>query len=256
MDSVSPARATYFSSARIAVIAMFSTLAGILYIFNFPIAAAFPSFLEFNFSDIPALIGTFTVGPVAGVIITVVKILIKLVVKGTSTVFVGELSDLVTSCVFAVTAGLIYSKKRTFKGALIGMAAGMAAEVAVAIIFNWLALVPFYVQFFFHGQWQPLINMMTPLFPSCTKETFYNFYLWASVLPFNVMRCLAAILVTLPVYKRLSNLINRFNEKFTPKNDEGGARTKAINLGVLISGLAIVTLLVLFALLRYFVFKN
>ena len=246
--------ARLLNTARIAVIAMFSALAGILYIFNFSLSFAFPSFLEFNFSDIPTLIGTFTLGPVAGVIITVVKILLKLVIKGTSTVFVGELSDLLTSCVFAVTAGLIYKRKRTFKGALIGMAAGTFAEVAVAILFNWLALVPFYVQFFFHCKWEPLIGMMTPLFPDCTKENFYTFYLWISVLPFNLMRCLVAVLITLPVYKRISNLINKFNVKITPKDDAGGQKIKKINIGVWVAGIVILALLVLFALLRFFVF--
>lgn len=244
----------YFSSARIAFIAMFSALAGVLYIFNFSIAAAFPAFLEYNFSDIPALIGTFALGPVSGVIISIIKILLKLVVKGTSTAFVGELSDLITSCVFVVVAGVIYSKKRTFKGALIGMAVGTVSEVAVAILINWLVLVPFYINFFFHGSWQPLINMMTPLFPSCTKENFYNFYLWVSILPFNLMRCLIAIVVTLPVYKRISRLINRFNDKIAPKREEDGQKIKRINLGLIIAAVAVVLLLILFALLRYFVF--
>ena len=254
MEQVVSTRRGYFNTARIAVIAMFSALAGILYIFNFSLSFAFPSFLEFNFSDIPTLIGTFTLGPVAGVIITVVKILLKLVIKGTSTVFVGELSDLLTSCVFAVTAGLIYKRKRTFKGALIGMATGTFAEVAIAILFNWLALVPFYVQFFFHGKWEPLIGMMTPLFPDCTKENFYTFYLWISVLPFNLMRCLVAVLITLPVYKRISNLINKFNVKITPKDDAGGQKIKKINIGVWVARIVILALLVLFALLRFFVF--
>lgn len=246
----------YFSSTRIAVIAMFATIAGILYIFNFAMPFAFPSFLEFKFSDIPVLIGTFTLGPVSGVIIVVVEILIKLVFKGTSTVFVGELSDMVTSCVFAVLAGLIYGKKRTFKGALLGMAVGTVAEVTVAMLFNWLVLVPFYVQFFFHGSWEPLIKMMTPLFPKCTKETFFDFYLWASVLPFNLLRCLVAVLVTLPVYKRISVLINRFNAKLAPKHDEDGQKTKKINIGVIVAGAVVVALLALFALLRYFVLEK
>ncbi|MDE6001520.1 MAG: ECF transporter S component [Clostridia bacterium] len=255
MEQVSSGR-KYFSSTRIAVIAMFATIAGILYIFNFAMPFAFPSFLEFKFSDIPVLIGTFTLGPVSGVIIVVVEILIKLVFKGTSTVFVGELSDLVTSCVFAVLAGLIYSKRRTFKGALLGMAVGTVAEVAVAILFNWLVLVPFYVQFFFHGSWEPLVKMMTPLFPNCTKETFYNFYLWASILPFNLLRCVVAVLVTLPVYKRISLLINRFNAKMAPKPDEGESKAKRINIGLIVGGAVILALLVLFALLRYFVFEK
>ncbi len=245
---------SYFSSARIAVIAMFSALAAILYIFNFAMPFAFPSFLEFKFSDIPVLIGSFALGPVSAVIIVVSEILIKLVIKGSSTMFVGELSDLITSCAFAVTAGLIYKKHRTLKGALVGMGIGTVIEVAIAILINWLILVPFYLQFFFHGKWEPLISAMTPLFPNCTRETFYNFYLWASVLPFNLLRCVVAVLITLPVYKRISILINRFNAKLTPKESENSERTKKINIAAICVGIGVIALLLLFALLRVLVF--
>lgn len=275
----------FFSSTRIAFIAMFSTLAGILHLLKFPIAVAFPSFLEFKFSDIPALIGAFTLGPTSGAIIATVGVLLKLLFKGTSTMFVGDLSDLVTSCVFAVTAGIIYKKHRTFKGAIVAMAAGTGAEVAVAILFNWLVLVPFYIQVFFHGSWQPLLGMMRSLFPSCTQENFYNFYLWVSVLPFNLMRCLAAILITLPIYKRISRLINSVSRRLdvhtnvenAPDNsnavavdpDESHAdadrpadakakrvrKAAKINLAAIIIGASLLALIVLFVLLRYFVFK-
>ena len=241
----------YFSSTRIAFIAVFATLAGILYIFKFPLAFAFPSFLEFKFADIPILIGSFTLGPVSGAIIVFVGLLIKLVFKGTTTMFVGDLSDFLTSCTFAVVAGIIYSKKRTFKGALIAMGAGTAAEVVVALLANRFILIPFFADQYGFGA---VVGMMKSLFPDITKENFYNYYLWVSVLPFNLMRCIVAILVTLPIYKRISKLINRANDKMTPKNDEDGQKSKKVNIGVLIGGIAIVALLVLFTLLRYFVF--
>lgn len=249
MSTVSTAKGKYFNSTRIAFIAVFGALAGVLYIFDFPIAGAFPSFLKFKLSDIPVLLGTFTLGPASGSIIVTVQILIKLVVKGTSTSFVGELSDLLTSVAFAVTAGLLYKRNRTFKGALVAMAAGTAVEVTVAIFANWLILVPFYAKNF---GWKAIIGMMKPLFPNITQENFYNYYLWVSVLPFNLMRCIAAILVTLPVYKRISNLINRANDKMTPKNDEDGQKTKKVNIGVLVAGIAVVAILLTFALLRGF----
>ena len=66
------------------------------------------------------------------------------------------------------------------------MAVGTAVEVVVAVLINWLFLVPFYVQFLFNGNWAPLINAMNKLFPNCTRENFYNYYLWVSVLPFNL----------------------------------------------------------------------
>lgn len=255
MEQVS-AKRSYFSSARIAVIAMFSALAAILYIFNFALPFAFPSFLEFKFSDIPVLIGSFALGPVSSVIIVVSEILIKLVVKGSSTMFVGEISDLLTSCAFAVTAGIIYKKHRTFKGALVGMAVGTAVEVVVAVLINWLFLVPFYVQFLFNGNWAPLLNAMNKLFPNCTRENFYNYYLWVSVLPFNLLRCLVAVLVTLPVYKRISMLINRFNAKLEPKSEEGAVKSKKINIAAISISAVVIVLLLTFAILRVLVFSE
>ncbi len=255
MEQVS-AKRSYFSSARIAVIAMFSALAAILYIFNFALPFAFPSFLEFKFSDIPVLIGSFALGPVSSVIIVVSEILIKLVVKGSSTMFVGEISDLLTSCAFAVTAGIIYKKHRTFKGALVGMAVGTAVEVVVAVLINWLFLVPFYVQFLFNGNWAPLINAMNKLFPNCTRENFYNYYLWVSVLPFNLLRCLVAVLVTLPVYKRISMLINRFNARLEPKSEEGAVKSKKINIAAISISAVVIVLLLTFAILRVLVFSE
>ena len=255
MEQVS-AKRSYFSSARIAVIAMFSALAAILYIFNFALPFAFPSFLEFKFSDIPVLIGSFALGPVSSVIIVVFEILIKLVVKGSSTMFVGEISDLLTSCAFAVTAGIIYKKHRTFKGALVGMAVGTAVEVVVAVLINWLFLVPFYVQFLFNGNWAPLLDAMNKLFPNCTRENFYNYYLWVSVLPFNLLRCIVAVLVTLPVYKRISMLINRFNARLEPKSEEGAVKSKKINIAAISISAVVIVLLLTFAILRVLVFSE
>ncbi len=242
----------YFSPTRIAVIATFSALAGVLYIFNFSMPYAFPSFLEFNFSDVPALIGTFALGPTAGAIIVLCKILIKLVFKMTSTAFVGDFADLIIGIALVVPAGLIYKKRRTFGGALIAMAVGTVSSVAVAILANLLVLVPFYVSFFFHGSWDPLIGMMRALFPACTKENFYNYYLWVSVLPFNVMRCLVAIIITLPIYKHISKVINRINDKVTPKHGDG-AKLRRINVSAIILGGVAVLALVAVILIRNFI---
>lgn len=252
------AKSNYFSATRVAVIAMFATIAGVLYVFGFPIAAAFPSWLELNFSDIPALIGTFALGPVSGGIIVFVKILIKLIIKGTSTVFVGEVADLLIGVAFVVPAGVIYKKARTFKGALAAMAVGAVSSTAVSILANWLVLVPFYRQLFFHGSWAPLVGTMQALFgEKCDQNTFYTFYLWCSVLPFNLMRCLIAILITLPVYKHVSRLITRLGQKLDPKPAEeecgevkiqNGKRT-AVIIGVTA---AVLALLIGGVLLRYF----
>ncbi|MCI8499151.1 MAG: ECF transporter S component [Clostridia bacterium] len=246
----------FFSATRIAIIALFGALSGVLYIFGFPISAAFPVWLELNFSDIPALIGTFALGPLSGTIILVVKILIKLVFKSTSTVFVGELADFLIGLAFLLPAGLLYRKKRTFKGALAGLAIGTACSVAVSILTNWLVLVPFYVKLLFKGNWDAIVGLMKPLFPSCTRETFYDFYLWVSVLPFNVMRCLIASTATLLVYKHISRAINRIAEKLTPKGQNAETENKKQFIITLCVCVVLIVLMILFALLHYFFWRG
>lgn len=247
------ARGKFFSSTRIASIALFSALSGILYVFGFPISAAFPSFLELNFSDIPALIGTFALGPVSGAVIVVLKVLIKLAIKGTTTAFVGDAADLLIGLAFVLPAGMIYRRHRTFRGALVSLLVGSLSSTAVAVLFNWLILVPFYVEFFFGGDWNLLVGVMTPLFPACTKENFYAFYLWVSCLPFNLMRCLIAVLVTLPVYKRISRALDRLNEKLAPQGEQEPPKRRI--LVYVLVGAGVLVVLIALVLLRYFVWK-
>ncbi len=248
-------RVPFFNTTRIVMIALFGALAGVLHAFGkFPIAVAFPSFLELDFSDIPLFIGTFALGPVSGCLIVVVKILVKLVCVGTSTVFVGDLANLLIGFGFVIPAGILYKHFRTIKGALLSLAVGTVSSITVAILSNWLLLIPFYITNMFDGSWEPLLGMMRPLFPSVTKDTFYGFYLWVSVLPFNAMRCLIASLVTLLVYKHISRAIDRINDKLSPE-EEGKTKVCARDIAVATVCIVLVLLLLLFALLRYFLWS-
>ena len=242
----------YFSSTRIAFIAIFAALTGVLHAFGkFPLSFAFPGFLEFDFADIPLLLGTFALGPVSGCIIAVVAILIKLVCAGTGSMFVGDLAKLLVWLAFIIPAGIVYKRFRTKKGALLAMLIGSASSVAVAILSNWLMLIPFYLYQMFGGNWEPLLGMMRALFPNITQATFYNYYLWVSVLPFNVLRCLIASLACFFVYKHISVVIERLNQKLAPKEGkEKAAKTRDII--ILVVCIVVVLLLLLFTLLRYF----
>ena len=240
---------SYFNATRIALIAVFSALAGVLHAFaKFPLPFAFPGFLEFDFSDIPLLIGTFALGPLSGCIIVVVKLLIKLVCVGTANMFAGDLANLLVGIGFAAPAGLFYKYRRTRGGAVAAMGIGSAVSVAVSLLANRFILIPFYVEVMFHGSFAPLIGMMTPLFPGCTEQNFYALYLWVSVLPFNLLRCLVASTVTFFLYKHISRLIDRVCRRLAPKGGTDGRRTAIAVCGAL----AVVLLLVFFVLVRYF----
>ena len=144
----------YFSSTRIAMLALFSALAALLYILNFSLPF-FPGFLEFRFSDIPVLIGTFVLGPVSGCIIVVMMVLLKLVIVSTSTFFVGDLADILVGVALVLPVGLVYDRMRTLKGALLGMGLGTLISTALAVFLNRFLLVPAYVALMFDGSWEP-----------------------------------------------------------------------------------------------------
>lgn len=241
----------YFSSTRIAMLALFSALAALLYILNFSLPF-FPGFLEFRFSDIPVLIGTFVLGPVSGCIIVVMMVLLKLVIVSTSTFFVGDLADILVGAALVLPVGLVYDRMRTLKGALLGMGLGTLISTALAVFLNRFLLVPAYVALMFEGSWEPILVMMTPLFPDCTQENFYSIYLWAAVLPFNLLRCIVAALVTLLVYKHISRAVNKLNERLRPKKERTEEEEKKRAVVTIAALAAVALVLVGFAILHFF----
>ena len=101
----------------LAVTSMLAALAAGLMFIEFPLPFIAPSFYEFDFSEVPVLVGTYSMGPVAGVIIELVKILVKFLIKGTSTGGVGELANFIIGCSFILRAGFysVYASYRTFQ---------------------------------------------------------------------------------------------------------------------------------------------
>ena len=120
-------------------IAMLGALAGVLMNIEFPIPFLAPSFYQLDFSEIPVLVGTFAMGPVAGILIEVVKVLVHLVTMGTVTAGVGDFANFIFGCAFVVPAGLIYRLRHTKsrKHAVLGMAAGTLLTTAAACLDLW-----------------------------------------------------------------------------------------------------------------------
>lgn len=194
------------TAVTIAKLGVFSALAYVLYWLKFPIAVLFPSFLEINLSDIPALLGGFAMGPVAGAVIVAVKCLLKL--PFSSTACVGELGDFLIGLAFVLPSSLIYKYNRTKKGALIGMAVGSVSSVAMAVLSNWAILIPFYSKVF--GSLSAIANFCSALYPDINEANFYSYYLPYAVVPFNLLRCIIACVLTFLLYKRVSGILNKF----------------------------------------------
>lgn len=195
-----------FTAKYIAKVGIFSALAFILYIFNFPLPF-FPSFLEIHLSDFPALICGFALGPLGGALTVLVKILIKL--PFTNTMCVGEFSDLINGLLFVLPASIIYGKNKNKKSAVIGITVGGIASVIGSIFANWLIIIPFYLRVM-HWDLATIVNVCSKVIPFITETNFYPCYLFISVLPFNTLRCVIASLLTILVYKRISILLKRF----------------------------------------------
>ena len=194
----------FFSAGNLAVMAILSAISFVLYAFcKFNLPFIFPQFLEIQISDLPALLGGFALGPVAGCIIIVVKCCLKMPM--TSTGCVGELADIIVGIAFVLPAALIYKRNKSRKGALIGLLVGMLSAVSVSLLANWLVLIPFYTKAY--GM-EAVVGMMQALYPEITADTLYNYYLPLAVLPFNMLRCLVCAVITYFVYKPLSKALH------------------------------------------------
>ena len=181
---------------------MFGALAGELMLFEFPLPFLAPSFYGLDVSEVPVLIGTFAMGPVAGAIMEVVKILVKLVLKPTSTGFVGEFANLVISCSMVITAGLIYKISHTRKGAMTGLVVGTVLMAAVGVAANALVMLPFYSNFM---PMETILAAGAAINPAV--GSVWTFALFC-VGPINLVKGIVGAVVTALVYKRVSVLIH------------------------------------------------
>ncbi|WP_346707016.1 ECF transporter S component [Massilistercora timonensis] len=128
---------------KMAQVAMLGAIAVVLMLFEIPLPFA-PSFYEIDFSEVPVLVGCFTMGPLAGVAIELVKILLNLVINGTATAGVGELANFLIGCALVLPAAIIYKRMHTRKGAIIGMATGTIFMTVVGCFLNAFLLLPTY----------------------------------------------------------------------------------------------------------------
>jgi len=169
-----------------------------------------PSFIKFDISDMPALLASFAMGPVSGVAVALIKNAVNLI--NTMTGGVGELSNFLLTCFFVVPAGLIYKKKRTFSGAVIGAAVGSAAMALLSLPSNYFIVYPIYTKII---PMENIIGMYKAINPAV--ETLWDALIWFN-LPFTFGKAVVNTVIVFLIYKRLSNLLKSFgNDKKTEK---------------------------------------
>lgn len=190
------------NTRKIAMIGVFSAISAVLMMFEFPVPFA-PSFYELDFSEIPALIGAFAFGPVAGVMIEFCKILLKLFMKGTSTAFVGDLANFVIGCSFILPASIIYMFKKTKTNAVVASGTGTLIMTVFGTMFNAIYLLPTFATLY-GMPLDAIVGMGTAINGRINSVASLVIF---AVAPLNLLKGGSVSLITMLVYKKLSPIL-------------------------------------------------
>lgn len=193
-----------FSTRKMAVTGMFSAIAMILYLLDFPLPFA-PFFYKLDFSELPVLIAAFAFGPVTGVVTEAVKILLKLFIKGTSTAFVGDLANFVIGCSFILPASTIYYFKKSKKSAITGCIIGTLILTLFGTAFNAVYLLPAFSRLY-GMPLESILAMGSKVNKLMTDGSIVSFVI-CCVAPMNLIKGGAVSVVTMLIYKPLSPII-------------------------------------------------
>ena len=184
-------------------IGMLGAVSVVLMMFEIPLFFA-PSFYKIDLSEIPVLIGTFAMGPVAGMFIELIKVVLHMLFKGSSTAGVGDFANFLIGCAMIVPAGLIYQKKKSKKSAVIGMIAGTLFMAFIGCFLNAFVLLPAYGKAFGMPV-DALVAMGTAVNPAI--NSLLTFVVLA-VAPFNILKGLIVGVITFLLYKHVSPILN------------------------------------------------
>lgn len=190
-----------------ALMAALSIVLSELTSFNVPFM---PGFISFDFSDMPAMLASLTMGPISGVLVCLLKNLQGLMT--TATGGVGELSNFVLSACLVLPAGIMSHKFHKYTHAIIGCVMGAVLSGVVSIASNYFIVYPVYAAAF-HTDIETLVSMYKGLIPAL--DGYINGLLDVLIMfnmPFTMLKGLVAALISVPLYKRLRPVFNSFYE--------------------------------------------
>ena len=183
---------------KIAVTAILAAMSSVLMFINFSIPIM-PSFIKVDFSELPALIASFTMGPIYGILVCLVKNLVNLF--QTSTGGVGELSNFIIGSAFVFTAGIIYKHKKNRMGALIGATVGAALMAIIGLFSNYYIVYPIYMNFM---PIEAIVGMYKAIYPG-VKDLFHALVIFN--IPFTFLKGMVNTAITFLIYKKISPII-------------------------------------------------
>lgn len=190
------------NTRMIAQVGMLGAIAVVLMLFEIPLPFA-PSFYEIDFSEVPVLIGCFSMGPMAGVLIELIKIILNLCINGSVTAGVGELANFVIGIALVLPAAFIYKRKKTKKGAIIGLVTGTLFMTISGCFINAYVMLPTYAKAF-GMPIEALVEMGSAVNASITD--LFTFVMFA-VVPFNLLKGVLVSIIVLLIYKKISPIL-------------------------------------------------
>lgn len=194
------------SSARyIAVTGILAAAAWVLQLIEFPVPVLIPAFIKFDFSDLPALLGAFAMGPLCGVLIELVKNILHSLVS--QSFGVGEISNFMLGAVFTATAGLVYKKNKTKKRAILGAVLGALAMAVISVPSNYFIVYPFYYNFM---PAETVLAAYQAILPS-VKSILQALIIFN--VPFTFIKGMLDVLVTMLIYKPLSPILKGYRHQ-------------------------------------------
>ncbi len=193
LHKVSPAR-------RISIIGICSALAAVLHILDFPLVFLAPEFYKLDFSELPVMLCGFFLGPSAAVACEGVKILLKLLLKGTSTAFVGDFANFAVGCSLVLPAIIIYHVHKSRKSALVGLIVGTLILTVFGTAFNAIYLLPKFAQLY-GIPLTAIIGMGSAIHASIHDVTTFVIL---CVAPLNLIKGAMISVLTMLLYKRVA----------------------------------------------------
>lgn len=190
------------TTRMITQIGMLGAIATVLMLFEIPLPFA-PSFYEIDFSEVPVLIGCFSMGPMSGALIELVKIILNFVINGTTTAGVGEAANYVIGISFCLPAAILYKRMKTKRGAVLGLAVGTIFMTVLGCFVNAYVLLPTYAAAF-KMPVDALVGMGTAVNANITS--LFTFVMFA-VAPFNLLKGVLDSIIVLAIYKKISPIL-------------------------------------------------
>lgn len=198
-----PEKRKVTAARRVSIIGICAAIAAVLHMLDFPLLFLAPEFYKLDFSEVPVLLCGFYLGPSATVACEGVKILLKLLLKGTSTAFVGDFANFVVGCSLVLPATILYHIRKTRKGAIVGLIAGTVILTIFGSAFNAIYLLPKFSQLF-GLPLETIVAMGTAINGNIHSVTSL---VLLCVAPLNLIKGITVSLLTLLLYKRVEKVL-------------------------------------------------